>query len=175
VKELTPKQERFCQEYMKDLNGTKAAIRAGYSEKTANEQASRLLANVNVAQRVQVLKGEQIERVKVDSDEILRELMRLGYSDIRALYNENGTIKHPTEWPDDVARAVASVEVEELFEGSGENREWIGYTKKVKFWPKDRGLDLLGKHKKLFTEKVEHSGKVTLEEIVAGSSGDKDS
>ncbi|HAL7886072.1 TPA: terminase small subunit, partial [Escherichia coli] len=74
MKQLTPKQELFCREYLKDLNGTQAAIRAGYSEKTANEQASRLLANVNVQKFVAELKSARVEQTGIDAAYVLRRL-----------------------------------------------------------------------------------------------------
>lgn len=55
---LTPKQEKFCQEYLKDLNATQAAKRAGYSEKTARVQSARLLSNVNIQNYIQQLRTE---------------------------------------------------------------------------------------------------------------------
>ena len=73
MSKLTDKREAFCQEYLVDLNGTQAAIRAGYSEKTANEQAARLLANVSVQQRVAELKASRNERVQTDYDWVLAE------------------------------------------------------------------------------------------------------
>ncbi|MCK9327404.1 MAG: terminase small subunit [Bacteroidales bacterium] len=66
------RQERFCQEYIIDLKGTQAAIRAGYSPKTANEQASRLLANVNVQARYQELIEKRSERTEIKADDVLR-------------------------------------------------------------------------------------------------------
>ncbi len=74
---LTPKQEMFCREYLIDLNGTQAAIRAGYSEKTANEQASRLLVNVNIQSYIAKLKSERQERVKIDADWVLRRAVEI--------------------------------------------------------------------------------------------------
>jgi phage terminase small subunit len=155
--ELTPKQRLFAAEYLKDGVGKAAAIRAGYAERYADREASRLLADPRIAELVNVKIDAQVKRVENDADRILRELMRLGYSDIRRLFKDDGTVKHPKDWPAQLARAIASIEVEELFEGSGDSRTWIGYTKKVKFWPKDRALELLGKNRKLFTDKVEHS------------------
>jgi len=58
MSELTAKQKQFCIEYLKDFNGTQAAIRAGYSKDTANEQSSRLLINVNVKKKIQKLADE---------------------------------------------------------------------------------------------------------------------
>lgn len=74
---LTPKQAAFVIEYLKDLNGTQAAIRAGYSERTANEQASRLLANVNIATAVQKAMDERSERTKIDADFVLEGIKRV--------------------------------------------------------------------------------------------------
>lgn len=71
---LTPKQEMFCREYLVDLNGTQAAIRAGYSEKTANEQAARLLANVNIQEYVQSLMDARVQRVEITADYVLKSI-----------------------------------------------------------------------------------------------------
>lgn len=69
---LTDKQEMFCREFIVDLNGTQAAIRAGYSEKTANEQASQLLAKLSVQSRVAQLKAERAQRLGVSADQVLQ-------------------------------------------------------------------------------------------------------
>lgn len=166
---LEPQQERFCREFIKDLHGTEAAIRAGYSEHSAAQQASRLLRNEKIWKRVEQLRGEQFKRMEVSQDRVLKELQRLGFSDIRQILKEDGTVKDPKDWPQNMARAVRSIEVEEIFEGHGEERTWTGYTKKITFWDKPKSLELLGKHLKLFTEKVEHSATGTLAEILAGT------
>lgn len=113
--------------------------------------------------------AERSKRTAIDADTILRELLKLATSDLRKLFDEKGALLPADQWPDDVAAAVASVEVDELFEGYGQEREQIGYTKKVKFWDKTKSLELLGKHLKLFTDKIEHSGQLTLEQLVAAS------
>ena len=156
---LTPKQERFCQEYIKDLNGRQAAIRAGYSEKTANEQASQLLAKLHIASRVAELKGESAERLKIDADEILRELHRLAMVDVTQAFDDMGGLKPFKEMPEDVRKAIAGLEVSEIFEGSGDQRTAIGLLKKIRMWDKPRALELLGKHLSLFIERHEHTGK----------------
>jgi len=71
---LTPKQERFVSEYLIDLNGTQAAIRAGYSPKTANEQAARLLANVSVAAEVAKRSRKHAERAEITAQDVLQGL-----------------------------------------------------------------------------------------------------
>jgi len=100
---------------------------------------------------------------------VLQEIRSLAFVDIRKLYDSNGQLKAPHEIPADVARAVAGIEVDELFEGSGKERSQVGWTKKVKFYDKVRALELLGKNLKLFTERMEHFGKVTLEDVISGS------
>jgi len=71
---LTPKQQIFCTEYLVDLNATKAAIRAGYSNKTARFIATENLSKPNVAQRIAELKEKRNERVLIQADDVVREL-----------------------------------------------------------------------------------------------------
>ena len=74
VAKLTVKQQCFCDEYLIDLNATQAAIRAGYSKKTANEQGSRLLANVNVKEYIADRMAEKEKKLIADQDEVLKYL-----------------------------------------------------------------------------------------------------
>ncbi|QLJ16264.1 terminase small subunit [Pseudomonas putida] len=80
---LTAKQQRFVEEYLIDLNATQAAIRAGYSKKTANEQGSRLLANVSVSAAVAESMKSRSGRTGITQDMVLKELAKIGFSDIR--------------------------------------------------------------------------------------------
>ena len=74
---LNEKQKQFCEEYIIDLNGTQAAIRAGYSAKTANEQAAQLLAKLSIQEYVQKIKNERSERVKYSQDELMRDILEV--------------------------------------------------------------------------------------------------
>lgn len=74
---LTDKQERFCQEYLIDLNGTQAAIRAGFSEKTANEQAARMLANVSIQDKIAEIRKSISEEIKVDQKWVLNRFIEI--------------------------------------------------------------------------------------------------
>lgn len=80
---LTAKQQRFVDEYLIDLNATQAATRAGYSKKTANEQGSRLLANVSVSAAIRQGMNARSGRVEITQDMVLKELAKIGFSDIR--------------------------------------------------------------------------------------------
>jgi phage terminase small subunit len=166
---LTPKQARFVAEYLKDLNGTQAATRAGYSAGTAESQASTLLRNPKVRAAVDEALERRAERVEVKTDDILRELLRLATTDIGQAFDEEGRLKPLHAMPVAVRRAISGIETEELFEGGGAERVRIGNVRKVKFWDKTKALELLGKHLKLFTDKVEHSVDQTLEALVLAS------
>lgn len=167
---LPPKKERFCQEYLIDLCGKDAAIRAGYSERTAVSKAAHLLTEPAIAARVKELMDARAARVNVDQDQVLRELARIGYSDIRQLFDpETGKLLGPEKWPEDLARAIASIEVDELFDFDNGRKVQIGYTKKVKFWPKVQALELIGRHQGMFVQKHKHDVEGTLEELVSGS------
>lgn len=77
MSDLTPKQRRFCEEYVVDLNGTQAAIRSGYSEDTATEQASRLLSNVKVQAYVKELQEKVSEKLGIDHQWVVRRLKEI--------------------------------------------------------------------------------------------------
>jgi phage terminase small subunit len=79
----------------------------------------------------------------VTRERIAQELARIGFADIRNLFDEKGGLKTPENWSDEDAAAVASVETDELFEGFGRDRAQIGLTKKVKVWEKTKALEAL--------------------------------
>lgn len=138
---MTDKQERFCQEYMIDLNATKAAIRAGYSPKTAREQAARLLSKVNIQGRIEQLQAEQSRRTGISADRVLRELAKVAFANAGDIIDADATLKEDAS-PDDLA-AVQSVRVK-VFGQDGVERE-------IKLADKLKALDLLGRHIGLFS------------------------
>lgn len=92
---LTPKQAQFVREYLVDLNGTQAAVRTGYSPRTANEQASRLLANANVQAAVKEAQNARTERTEITADMVLRELWAIGTADPNELIEyRRGCCRH---------------------------------------------------------------------------------
>lgn len=156
---MTPKQEKFCQEYMIDLNATQAAIRAGYSVKYANTNVTKLLQNTTIAKRIEELKKETEKESKVNLQMVLDELARIAFMDLRKLYDENGELKKITDLDDDTARALSGVEITvERAYSDGDKKP--DYTKKFRTVDKKGALELLGKHFGAFTDKVEHSGGI---------------
>lgn len=144
---LTDKQQMFVREYLLDLNATQAAIRAGYSAKTAKQQGARLLTNVDVATALSEAKAERSEKTKIDAQWVLTRLASDATADLAELYDEAGNLKSIHDWPM-VFRTglVAGIEVEELFEGRGEDRAPIGRVRKIKLLDRTKVVELVGKH-----------------------------
>ena len=159
--QLPEKMRRFALEYLRDLNATQAAIRAGYKEKTAKAQGSRLLTNVDVQKLIEEGRKEVESQIKFDAARVLQELARIGLCDIGQAFDEHGNLRPIREIPEDVRRAISGVEVDELWENGEDGRHQTGITRKVKFWDKPKSLELLGKHLKLFVEKIDLNAKVT--------------
>lgn len=99
MKQLTPKQELFCREYLKDLNATQAAIRAGYSEKTARATGSENLSKPDIADRIAELKAERNEEVGIDAAYVLRRLTEIDQMDVLDILLANGELKPIKDWP----------------------------------------------------------------------------
>lgn len=152
---LDGRRRVFVREYMIDLDGARAAVAAGLAKKANAATVSKnLLQEPLVALAIEDILRQRERALLRDADRILNELAVVGFSDARKLFRDDGSLKPPNEWPDEIAGAVASVEVDELFEGSGRDRVQVGFTKKVKFWNKNEALSLLGKNLKLFGDVV---------------------
>ncbi|MDP3552641.1 terminase small subunit [Methylocystis sp.] len=147
---LTPKQAAFVENYLLDLNATQAAIRAGYSKRTANEQAARLLANVSVAAAIAEAMRLRAERNDVSADRVLRELARIAFFDVGKAFTPEGTLKPLSEMDEDTRRAIAGLEVSALYEDG----EQIGALSKIKLGDKIRALDLIGRHLGMLDSKI---------------------
>ncbi len=156
---LTDPQIKFCLEYIKDFNATQAAIRAGYSPKTAVVQASRLLSKANIQEYIQQRAQKIEEKSEIDLAMVLKEFGRIAFTDVRKLFNDDGTLKDIKELDPDLSAAISSIEVYEEYVGTGNKRKFIGYTKKIKFWDKKGSLDSIGKYLGMFKELHEHTGK----------------
>lgn len=165
IKPLTDKQRLFVAEYLVDLNAGKAAVRAGYSERTSRMIAYEMLQNPRVQEELQAAMDERAKRVEITADRVLREAARVGLSDIRRLFNESGAMKPINELDDDISAAVASVEVFEEFEGSGSDRVPVGHVRKIKLWDKNPALEKLMKHLGMF-EKDNEQGANALRKVL---------
>lgn len=155
---LTPKQARFAAEYLVDLNGTQAAIRAGYSPRTANQMASDLLAKPDIAALIAEKQARQLERADLTATRVLEELRRLAFSDVTGLFDEHGNLKPLHTLTPEQAAAIASLEVVKKNITAGDGQ--IDTVHKLKVWDKTKALEMLAKHFGVLTERVEHMGEL---------------
>nr|WP_253950699.1 terminase small subunit [Novosphingobium sp. SG751A] len=156
---MNDKQLRFVEEYLVDLNATQAAIRAGYSAKTAYSQGERLLRHVEVARAITERKTDRSVKTGIDAQWVLMRLAGDAEADLADLYDDAGGLKPIHEWPVAFRKGlVAGVEVEELFEGQGENRTQIGRVRKIRLADRLKVVELIGKHVDVqaFKERIDH-------------------
>lgn len=163
---LTDKQRLFVQEFLVDMNATQAAIRTGYSPKTANEQASRLLANVNVRALVEKGLEARSRKLEIDAAWVLTRLVREAEADLADLIDEDtGGVREVHDWPMEWRQGlVAGIEVQEEYDdveepdtmqpqGHGgalrrpaKRRVAVGRVVKLKFADRHKKLEAIGRH-----------------------------
>lgn len=157
IDKLKQRRTRFVKEYLIDQNASRAAIAAGYSEKGAHVAGSRMLSNTKVREQIEQENAKTNAKLDISVERVKKELARLAYCDVRNFFNPDGSAKAITDLDEDSARAVAGFEMAELFTGSGEERSTAGYIKKFKLTDKTKALEQLGRHLKMFTDKIEIS------------------
>ena len=164
---LNAKQEAFCREYIIDLNATQAAIRAGYSERTAQEQSSRLLSNVIVSDRVAELMRDRSSRVRIDADYVLNRLAEIDQMDVADILTEDGSLKPIKDWPKVWRTTLSGLDVMTVFNSEEATTESV--LKKIKWPDKVKNLELLGKHVNVnaFAEKKQDGGNEDLAESIS--------
>lgn len=164
--DLTDQQRLFVSEYLRDKCGKQAAIRAGYSVRSAESTASKLVRHPKVAAAIEAGMARMEKRNENLAQRVLDELARIAFSDLRQHFTPDGKLLPPHKLPDDAAAAVSSIESEERHDRETE----APYTvRKIRLWDKLAALDKLGRHLGLLTEQVQVSGQLTLEQLVLGS------
>ena len=146
---LTEKQQRFIYEYLIDLNATQAAIRAGYSVKTAREQASQNLTKLNIQQAISEKMAERSKRTGVNQDRIVLELAKIAFVNAAdVIDSDDATIKAGATADDTAAIQSVKVKVIPTKEGEGVERE-------IRLNDKLKALELLGKHLGMWNDKLD--------------------
>lgn len=155
---LTGKQEMFCQEYLVDLNATQSAIRAGYSKRTAGVIGLENLTKPLIREKILQLIEERRNKIKLSQERVIEELVSVAFLDIRELFDHNGSLLNVKDFPENISRALAGIDLIASSDGTVS-------TKKIRLLDKIRALELLGKHLGMFVEKfdVKHSGAVIQE------------
>lgn len=144
---LTPQKARFAEEFCVDMNATQAALRAGYSEKTAYSQGQRLLKTAEVQEVIQAARQLQRQRIEISADRTIFEAARLAFYDLRKLYNEDDTLKSIHTLDDDTAAALQGIET---FEEYTQDGTYLGRVRKVRMAPKMPAIKTLGQHLGVF-------------------------
>jgi phage terminase small subunit len=166
-KKTNRRHEIFAREYVIDLNGTRAAIAAGYKKKGAMVRANELLGTAAVKALIAELTKAKCEKLDISADWVLGELRKLAGHTAMDLFNEDGSLKPMNAWSAESRAAIVGLDFDEIFSGAGEQRVHVGTTRKVKFADKLRALELLGKYLKLFVEKVEVDPSASFTEALA--------
>lgn len=167
---LTEKQKRFTEEYLIDLNATQAAIRAGYSVKTADKIGHQLLEKTRVSEEISKAMAKRSKRTGINQDRIVMELARIAFLNIEDVVNPDDASIKPDASSDDLA-CIQSVKVKTMNTDKGTSTE-----REVKVNDKLKALELLGRHMGMFKDKVELSGleeeKSKLDSIIKQMRGD---
>ncbi|UEH06680.1 terminase small subunit [Pseudomonas sp. HN8-3] len=166
---LTQKQRLFVDEYLIDLNATQAAIRAGYSKRTAGQIGDENLKKPQIAQAIKEAMDSRSQRVQINADYVLNRLVEIDQLDVLDILRDDMSFKPLSEWPKGWRQYLVGFDIAEMFEGSGEDRSMVGLMKKIKWPDKVKNLELLGKHVAVsaFREQVEVNVTHTLSERMA--------
>ena len=162
---LNAKQSRFVEEYLIDLNATQAAVRAGYSEKTATEAGYENLRKPHIAKAIEASKLERSKRTEITQDMVLQELAKIGFADIRKAVAW-GSAPEPSMNPDDdrvyPVELIASEFMDADTAAAISEVSLTAQGVKIKMYDKKGALDSIGKHLGMFIDRVEHTGGISL-------------
>ena len=147
-RQLSEQRQQFVDEYLIDLNGTQAAIRAGYSAKTAQEQSSRLLSNVMVQEAISKAMAERSKRTGINQDRVVLELAKLALVKMTDIVDRQGRIRDGAT--DDDLACIESIKYKESESDTGSSVE-----REVKIASKIKALELLGKHLGMWNDKLD--------------------
>lgn len=156
---LTNKQQRFVEEYLIDLNATQAAIRAGYSVKTANEQGCQNLTKLSIQQAISEKMAERSKRTGVNQDRVVLELAKIAFVKMTDIVDNQGRIKDSAT--DDDLSCIESMKYKESESDTGSSME-----REVKISPKLKALELLGKHLGMWNDKLDVT--ITQPTVISG-------
>lgn len=153
--ELNPRQRRFIEEYIVDLNGTQAAIRAGYSRRSAAADASVILINPKVQLEIEKAIKARSERTFIRQDRVVRELAILGFSDVRNyVVGDDGEVELAEDVPDAAFRAISSIRRKIRTITTKGGSVVVERDVELKLWNKNNALELLGKNLRMWLDKI---------------------
>jgi phage terminase small subunit len=145
---LTAKQRAFCETYLIDLNATQAAVRAGYSKRTAQQMGSENLSKPVIQAAIKKAMDERSKRTDITLDRVLQEIATMSFIDIRQIFTEGGQLKAIETLGDDIALGIQSIEVVVRPTGDydDEGNAEVEHVHKIRLADKYKGLELLMRH-----------------------------
>jgi len=143
-RKLTPRQARFVGEYLRDLNATQAAIRAGYTAAWANKNAIRLTVDNGIAAAVATGTARQLENAELSASRVIEELRRLAFVDAPGVFDDAGNLRPFSEWTPEQRASLAGYEV--IIKNAATGNGHTDTVHKVKLSDKLKALDLLARH-----------------------------
>lgn len=157
---LTPKQRLFVAEYLIDLNATRAAIAAGYSRNGAEVTGHKLLRNAKVAAEISRKQEKRLAKLEITAERVLQELACMGFANLQDYIKFGADGKADVDLSQMTREQAAAVQefTVDTTGGSGDGERRVVLRNRLKLTDKAKSLELLGKHLKLFTDKVESSG-----------------
>lgn len=167
------REEVFAREYVKDLNGARAAIAAGYAKKSARVTASRLLTKANIKAQIAELQQKHLEKCDITAERVLAEIGRLGFAnmlDYIKTQPDGSAFTDLSKLTRDEAAAIHEIIADEYTEGRGEDARDVKRTK-IKLADKRGSLELLGRHLRIFTDKFEVTGLENIAEALKRARG----
>lgn len=148
---------RFADKFFECLNATESAVYAGFAEATAKQEGWRLLQRDDVQEYLGKLRSEYTEKSGVSKQKVIAELARIAFSDIRNYYTGDNQLIPITDLDDDAAAALASLKIDELYNGE----VTIGQMKEIKTYNKLDALEKLARHLGLYEKDNEQSKGAT--------------
>lgn len=148
---LTPKQATFVDEYLKDLNSTQAAIRAGYSARNAGKIGPELLGKTRIAAEIATRMAAREKRTEITQDRVLQEYARLAFLDPAKLFDESGRPLPIQQMDEDTRRAIVGVDVATV----GNDQMGVGEVLKLRLADKRAALDSVARHLGMFNDKLD--------------------
>lgn len=151
---LTTLERAFVCEYIVSKNATAAAKLAGYKGPNPGQRGSTMAHRPHVMAAIKKEELRQNQKLTLNADRVLLEIMRLAFFDISRAYDADGNLLKVHDMPEDIRRAIIAIDVDEIFSGTGDNRTHTGNVHRVKFADKSKALEQLGRHLKLFGDQI---------------------
>ena len=151
---MNDRRKKFIDALMTDpgMTGASAAIAAGYSPRTARQQASRLLTNADVQNALATRRKERAERIKIDADDVIGLLAGMAAYDPNDMFEADGTIKNISAMPPEARAAIAGISLDDQ-----------GRIRNLKLADRGKAIDMLGRHLGIFKSEAEEAGSDFIE------------